>query len=637
MNRGIDTNERLDDDLSSYRPLGASGLAVRVVAWQLLFTAATAVVLGTLPPFLLLLSGQIARSGTLSLVVAVLVGGAVATCNCIALVFLRRRLLLALDARSPNVDELEVPKLNDDPWRIVNFWALSTIAALFLSMTLWRPALIPTTTALTLCLLSAVIVAAAAVPLLVLVRGSFVRVIERAPPDLMREIIEAHERTGKLRGRMSRRLIAAIVTPVVFLSVGSALIASAHLRSADERNREETARALTRGVLEGTSTSAGRNDAIAAAARLGFRAQLSRVDTGYGVERERQGLVRLTTPLDSGSALVEFDSSTVSVLSWQPLLVALLAVGIALAFGVALGRYLSRDLRMANHGVRMLGTDAALEGTRVMKPARFRAVAELGRSIELLASRFRLFAQAHERSIEAREGATRTRGLFFASVSHDLKSPLNAILGFAELARRSEEMSSGQKESLNLIIQRGRELLALIETILDAARVEAGQLTLVRTEEDLADILQLAIEKAKDLSAEAEAVVLVEINEAVPPLAVDRLRLTQALATFIGHARRTAERASVRVRVDVQKKSEKPTLERRRVRIHIEIPSTRFSARDLEAILNPEVRPGQHRGLSLALRLAKSVVELHGGRVRITGRTVREPAFAVDLLTRPGG
>src|SRR5262249_56857985 len=102
----------------------------------------------------------------------------------------------------------------------------------------------------------------------------------------------------------------------------------------------------------------------------------------------------------------------------------------------------------------------------------------LERAIELLAERFRVFARAQERAILAREAGTRTRGLFFASVSHDLKSPLNAILGFAELVRQ-DTLTPGQAESLEVIDRRGRELLALIETILDAARVEAGQLALV--------------------------------------------------------------------------------------------------------------------------------------------------------------
>src|SRR5690606_22139330 len=139
-------------------------------------------------------------------------------------------------------------------------------------------------------------------------------------------------------------------------------------------------------------------------------------------------------------------------ISWPPLLVALFAIAAAAAIGVWLGRLLSRDLRMANHGVRLLGTDAALEGTRVMKAAGFRAAAGRGDAAELLAGRFRLCAEAQERSIVARPAATRTRGLFFASVSHDLKSPLNALLGFAGLARRGEVLTEGQRERLDLII-----------------------------------------------------------------------------------------------------------------------------------------------------------------------------------------
>src|SRR5205814_7711666 len=114
--------------------------------------------------------------------------------------------------------------------------------------------------------------------------------------------------------------------------------------------------------------------------------------------------------------------------------------------------------------VRMLGTEVVLRGSmEIARPARFEVVARLGRAIEVLAERFRVFAAAHERALEARETAQRMRGLLFASVSHDLKSPLNAILGFAEIVGR-EPLSPAQKESLLLIETRGRELLALIET-----------------------------------------------------------------------------------------------------------------------------------------------------------------------------
>ncbi len=614
----------------------AAKLATRVIGWQLTFSAATAGVLALLSSFLLLLSGAAAIQSAIAVSAAVLVGGTLAAAHSWWLAWRRRYLLRALSLGSKDIDHFELPKLNDDPWRIVNAWTAVTLLSLVLFTTVWRPIIIAPTTGLTLGLLGSVIVATAALPLLVLVRRAFLGALESAPPEIMREIIETNERMGRLRGRISRRLLAALATPVLFLSIGSALIANAHLREADERNREESARALARAVLErvpGASGDAGLGQALQAAERLGFNARVHQRRANYLVSRQSEGRVSLVAPLDAGSAEVRFHGSTVSVLGTEPFIVAILAIAAAAGIGIVLARMLSNDLRTANLGVRMLGTDAALEGTRVMKPAQFWAVAELGRAIELLAQRFRQFAHAQERSIEAKESATRMRGLFFASVSHDLKSPLNAILGFAELVRRSEELTPEQAESLELIVRRGRELLALIETILDAARVEAGQLTLVKEREDIEDLLAFAIEKGKDLSSNSDVIVLSEISEGLPQIYCDRTRLAQALATFIGHARRSAVRPSMRVRAGVRLPTQRPqpNLYKQKLRIDIEIPSPRFTAQELEAMLDPERQPGQHRGLALGLRLARSIVEHHGGRVRVTGRTVTEPAFLVEL------
>ncbi len=617
-------------------------LGARVVGWQLLFTGITALVLYLVPPFLLLLTGPVGHAAALSLTVAVAVAGSLSAAQGWAIVWARRVLLENLASGIRPVDQLALPKLNDDPWLIANAWVLFGTVAVGLSMTAARADIIPPLTALTLGIFASVLIAAASLPLLMLVRRDFVRVMERVPPDIMGDIIDAQVRSGRLRGRTSRRLLAAIVTPVAFLAIGSALIAGAHVRAVHETSRTLTARE----VVQATLAAGPRPSSDAAHDRLG-PTQESLAHAGYRTRIEagpvsgppsesRQGLVTLLVPLGQDSVEIGFFGSTAWPVSTGALGLVLAALLVAGYVGVALAGLLSRDLRMANHGVRMLGTDAALEGTRVMRPARFRAVAELGSAIELLASRFRLFAQAQERSIDARESATRARGRFFASVSHDLKSPLNAILGFAELTRRDPHTSDAQRESLALILQRGRELLALIETILDAARIEAGQLTLERSDERLDDILELAIAKATDLSNDSNTLIVVDSPDDVPLLSLDRFRFSQALATFIGHARRTSERDTLRVLVEVDRKSERPTLARRKVTLFVEIPSARFSAQELEAMLSPETHPGQHRGLSVALRLAKSIVELHGGHVTIAGRTVREPAFAIQIRARAG-
>lgn len=621
-------------------------LANRVVGWQVAFSTGSALALYFLMPALLLLAEDERRTASLTLSLAVLVGGCLSIAQGWSLVWARRRLLTTLTERyAHSHHHIDLPKLNDDPWHIVNAWLYSGIAAVVLSMTLLRPSSIPPQSALTLAVFSGIILAAGSLPLFLVVRRDFVRLMELVPPDVMAEVIDAQVRTGRLRGKTSRRLLAAMATPVAFLAIGNALISGAHVRAVEQTLRSQSAQDVVSAVLSPTDAeselgiSPGQTSVatLGALSKAGFRVQVTPDRTPHTQSEVRHGIVNMQVPLGQASTgHVLFYGTTAWAVSPRAIPIALLALIAALWVGIALARLLSGDLRMANHGVRMLGTDAALEGTRVMRPARFRAVADLGTAIESLAHRFRLFAKAQEKSIAARSAATKARGRFFASVSHDLKSPLNAILGFAELTRRDPMTNNAQRESLETIVQRGSELLTLIETILDAARVEAGQLHLDMEDVDVVAVLEESLDKARTLTAERDVFVRLDVPEDVPKVTVDRLRFSQAIATFIGHARRTAERDDMRILVETEPRAEKRTLGRRKVSIYIEIPSARFSAADLGGMLNPETHPGQHRGLSLALRLAKSVVELHGGRVAVTGRTVKEPAFAIFIHGRPG-
>jgi len=608
-------------------------LLVLVLVRQGLMTLLAGAAVASVPRFLLLMPGESGRDAGVLLASAVLVGGSLSALQVVGVVRSRRRLLRALERRDRPLDQIQLPKLNDDPWLIVNAWVVMTTLAVVLSMAVLRPASIPPSAAPTLGLFGTIIVAGLSLPLLVLVRAQFVRLMERVPPDVMADIIDAQVRSGRLRGRTSRRLLSAILTPVAFLAIGSALIAGAHVRESGATATLESAVLAARVALP---REGGPSDlALAALAHHGFQVSSVPEQLQPGMTM-RQGLVTQVTPLAAGSLRLEYWQRTEWPIDLITVVLLVMVVALAGFVGLSLGRLLSRDLRMANRGVLTLGTDAALEGTRVMRPARIRVVIELGDAIELLANRFRLFAQAQERSIDARESATRARGRFFASVSHDLKSPLNAILGFAELCQREPDLNQHQRESLDLIVKRGRELLAMIETILDAARVEAGQLRLELGEVQALDLLEGAVSKARDLSSAEDTMVTMEVPPDVPPLVVDELRMAQALATLVGHALRTAERGNLRILVDAEEKPQAPSLKRRKVAIHIEVPSTSFSAQELEAMLSPERHPGQHRGVALALRLAKSIIELHGGALKVVGRTVSEPAFAVELRARAG-
>jgi signal transduction histidine kinase len=591
----------------------ASHLVRRVLGWQAAFTLLAALLTAMLAPRLLLLSAEVAIEGAAALGLGVLGGGALSALVCGIRLYRYRFLVRALAVGSNAVEAHQLYELGDEPRRALVGWLVPSAVGAAAATIPFAPRTLDANTSLTLCLLGLAIVSASSLPLFVLLRTTFARALMLAPPEVMREVVEDAERLGQLGGRLTRRMVLAVTLPVVCLAVGTSLIVVGHLRRADQWSREESARVLSRSALEpgpGLEPWAGIPDAVLQARALGFYAYSQRDPEEYRVERGRAGRITVTMPLDRGSASVEFASSTAAVVSPWALLVALLATGVAALFGMLIGRALSEDLTSATRDVRELGTEAVIEGgRRVVRSARFRVVAELGSAIARLAGRFRVFARAQERSIDARNGAARTRGLFFASVSHDLKSPLNAILGFTELVRRAQFITLGQTESLAVIERRGRELLALIETILDAARVEAGQLMLVIDPVDAGSVLEQAVQKGRDLTEGREVQVVVELAPGLPRIRVDRIRLSRALATFIAYAMREATTTSLRIVVAPESAA--------RVRLDIEVPSERFSEADLSGLLKPPDAPGaaEHRGLALALRLGRSIIELHGGSV----------------------
>jgi signal transduction histidine kinase len=606
----------------------AARLITRVLGWQLAFTLGTIALLAALAPHFLLLNGPVAEDGIETLSFGIAAGGFLGIARSAWRLRRLRFALRALAVGSTAVEPQELLEMSDEPKQVLAGWTVPSLLSAVASTTFFRPKLVDLTTAVTLCLLGAVIVAAAALPLFGLLRAAFSQALELAPPDKMRDVVEDAERRGLIVERVSRRMIAAVTTPVAFLSLGAALIVGAHLRRADERSREETARVLARAALEerpGPVAGAGLQAAIEQGRALGFEARVHDYSQGYAVTRGEDGIVTVVTPLDDGSAEVRFLGTTEGVLGPSFVGIALMMTALAGYLGTMLGTALGRDLRAATRDVRDLGTEAVLSGgTRVVRAARFRMVARLGSAIEQLAGRFRIFAKAQERSIDARQAAARMRGLFFASVSHDLKSPLNAVLGFTELVRRTE-LSPGQLESLDLIDRRGRELLALIETILDAARVEAGQLSLLLDAAEVPALLEDASAKGKDLASLAEAVVVPSWDANLPLVRVDPVRIPRALATFVAHSLRSTTGGELHVHGSAVPGG---------VRIDIELPRP---DPDLETLLKPNPRRAetQHRGLALGLRLARSVVELHGGTVEI-GERGGVPAVSVLLPEMPG-
>jgi len=616
----------------------------RVIIAQLLLAASLFASLIAFGPQFLLLDPRIGRA-TMMFGASMLVPLA-ATSYAITRSRLRRTrvVLRSLSLGVATLDPDDIARLSSIPAQVTAMFATTVAASLSLLMVApFRPALLDFETALSLLLLGLIILATAALPLYVALRTAVSRVLELANPDSMQGLLDQAEASGKARWRLVWRLLLATTTPVGFIAIGSALIAHAHVRNFDAESRVTTAEIVAKAALAeipGAVAQAGRNEAIEAAKNLGFVLRLEPTDSAFALERDNGGGVSLTTPLEEGAAHIRFSTSAISPITLTDFGIALLAVGMAAALGLAVGRSLSTDLSQATVRVRLLGTEGILRGDDpAPAPARYAQVFALNRAIDTLAARFRVFARAQERAIEARDAARKLRSLLFASVSHDLKSPLNSILGFAAIVRQ-KPLSAAQRESLGFIEHSGRELLALIETILDTAKIEAGKLTLARSEMSIPIVVGEAARRARLLAAARPLELTVEVAEVLPKVVGDEGRFTQALAALIWFSARTGEPSPGgspdRPPQPIHVKARRGTGATGAPCLVVEIEALKspITAQELESLLSPD--PGvasrrRHGGLTLGLGLARSLVELHGGTLTIRETARGTPLFGVSL------
>ena len=127
--------------------------------------------------------------------------------------------------------------------------------------------------------------------------------------------------------------------------------------------------------------------------------------------------------------------------------IAMLALGLASGLGVLIGRSFAGDVALATRELQAMGVADILRGGRMRGGARFQSVAALLAAVDHLGGLFREFARAQQRAIAARAATERMRALFLASMGHDLKAPLNAILGFADLVSRGPLTEAQRKAS----------------------------------------------------------------------------------------------------------------------------------------------------------------------------------------------
>ena len=229
------------------------------------------------------------------------------------------------------------------------------------------------------------------------------------------------------------------------------------------------------------------------------------------------------------------------------------------------------------------------------------------------------------------ELANKAKAAFLAAMSHELKTPLNAVLGFSEIIRDEMLGPNGQpayRDYAADIHLSGKRLLAIINDVLDVSRLEGGTLVIDARPTDAHDIAEQAASMARSTTGDNRHIVI-DVPANLPSLLVDPRRLGQALGNLLSNALKFTP-AGGRVAIMAQQRGDGG------IKFLVEDSGIGMAEDTLAAALEPFRQldgslARKFEGAGLGLSLARALTELHGGSLSITSAVGHGTSVTIAL------
>ena len=238
----------------------------------------------------------------------------------------------------------------------------------------------------------------------------------------------------------------------------------------------------------------------------------------------------------------------------------------------------------------------------------------LERSNEELAAQTQRANEMTERAVRESQG----KSGFLAVVSHEIRNPLNAVMGCADLLKDTP-LDPTQRDYVETIDDSSRAALALIKDLLDHAKIEAGGLELEQLEINLPDVLEDAVRLISMQARVKGLEVVLDIDPAVPEVIQgDPTRLGQILLNLGSNAVKFTEHGDVRISVSVVETMSQSV----RLRFEVQDAGIGIPADRLEAVFEPYTQADRSTtrrfgGTGLGLPIVKRIVALMGGKTGV--------------------
>jgi len=233
-----------------------------------------------------------------------------------------------------------------------------------------------------------------------------------------------------------------------------------------------------------------------------------------------------------------------------------------------------------------------------------------------------------ETALERARTAEKARSMFFSIVSHDIRTPLNAILGYSELLQDGIKSKAEKEEALKSIRESGTTLLQLVNDVLDLAKMDSGKMTFHPEPVRLARLTDDVFASFR-LSASVKGIKLINHTDGVPELLLDEHRFRQILFNLIGNAVKFTERGSVTVVADYSDTD---------LEVSVSDTGCGIPSNMLTHILDPfvQVQDPSHAadragGSGLGLSICRSLIEAMGGEIQVKSRVGAGSTFSIRI------
>jgi len=240
-------------------------------------------------------------------------------------------------------------------------------------------------------------------------------------------------------------------------------------------------------------------------------------------------------------------------------------------------------------------------------------------------------SSALEQAKNAAESSNKSKSIFLANMSHELRTPMNAVLGFSRLMLDDPNITSEQKENLDIINRSGNHLLNLINDILDMAKIESGRMQMEHEPFDLALLMRDIIDMMHE-RAESKGIDLFLDQSSSFPRAIDSDagKIRQILVNLLSNAIKCTDSGHVLLRLSTYEDN----LDQPVICFEVEDTGRGISKEQLPLIFSAFIQVGEQAeqtGTGLGLAITQQFVELLKGHISVSSELGKGTIFKVAI------